>query len=337
MNTILVSVISDQTIPNLLIIKELEGKYSGRIFISTKKMEKAGKSGWIERAAGLMPDSVPRIIVDENNWVDIKKKLDVFVWPENSNFLVNLTGGTKVMTLAVYEFFAHSENQIVYVPIGKNKIEEFYPDKNRQAVPIKTKLNVNEYLIAYGISYTQKTDFKKQFDELKKILKSYKNKGFDIENLFAGYPSEWKSYFTGEWFEEYLYYSIKKDLELNQDEIVSGVKLNHNDYENSLKNDQELDIVFTFNNELYILEAKVSIGRKNLNKEQLYQIMFKLSAINKNFGLRSHPIVVTMANTEERSEDFRTDLLRKARVLGINKIVDRNDLNNRNFSFKQLL
>lgn len=337
METILVSIISDQTIPNLLIIKELSAEYDRQVFISTQRMEKEGKSRWIENAAGIVPGFTERIVVDENSWIDIEKKLKNYKWPENSVFLVNLTGGTKVMTLAVYAYFAKSGNRIIYVPIGKNCYEELYPHKNNRAVPIKTRLGVKEYLTAHGISYTQKTAFKKPFSELQKILKSYKNKGYDIENLFAGYPPEWKSYYTGEWFEEYLFYSIKKDLSLSRNEIVSGIKLNHNNNENSLKNDQELDIVFTCNNELYILEAKVSIGRSGLNKELLYQIMFKLSAINRNFGLRTYPFVITLADTNERSGDFRNDLLRKAGVLGIKKIIDRNELNNPGFSFKQII
>ncbi|MBW6536422.1 MAG: DUF1887 family protein [Mariniphaga sp.] len=337
MESILVSIISDQTIPNLLIIKELSGLYDRQVFISTPRMEKEGKSRWIENAASVAPGTTERIVVDENNWTDINEKLTNFNWPENAEYAVNLTGGTKVMTLAIYQYFAKPASHVIYVPIGKNCYEELYPNKNSLTVPIETRLNVKEYLIAHGISYTQKTEFKKRFDELKKIFKSYKNKGYNIDNLFDGYPAEWKNYFTGEWFEEYLFYFIKKDLTLDQDDIVSGVKLNHNENQYSLKNDQELDIVFTRNNELYILEAKVSIGRKDLKKDLLYQIMFKLSAVNKNFGLRSHPYVVTMANTEERSKDFQTDLLRKARVLGIKKIVDRNDLNNRNFSFKQII
>jgi hypothetical protein len=337
METVLVSIISDQTIPNLLIIKELAGDYHRQLSISTRKMELAGKSRWIEKAAGTEPGITERIVVDENNWIDIEEKLKNNNWPKNYVFLVNLTGGTKVMTLAVYEYFAKPGNRIIYAPIGKNAYEELYPNNNNHAALIKTRLNVKEYLTAHGISYTKKTAFKKPLTELKKILKSYKNKGYDIEKLFAGYPSEWKSYFTGEWYEEYLFYFLKRDLALNQDEIESGIKLNHNVNENSLKNDQELDIVFTCKNDLYIVEAKVSIGRNSLNKELLHQILFKLSAINKNFGLRSHALVITLAELNDRSEKFRRDLERKMKVLGIKKIIDRNQISDSHFTFKKMI
>ena len=81
MESILVSIISDQTIPNLLIIKELADQYQSQVFITTKKMEEAGKSLWIEKAAGIESRSIKRIVVDENDWIDINEKLVNYNWP----------------------------------------------------------------------------------------------------------------------------------------------------------------------------------------------------------------------------------------------------------------
>lgn len=332
MDTVLVSIISDQTIPNLLIIKEFNKLYSSQIFISTKKMEEIGKSAWIEKAAGIEPGTIKRIIVDENDWDGIIKELQRTDWRQETGFLVNLTGGTKIMTLSVFEYFAKQGNQIIYVSIRENGYQELYPDKNNFSTPFETRLNLEEYFGAYGISFTQKSEFIKSYSEIKKILKSYKNKGYDIENLHKGYPAEWKNYFTGEWFEEYLYFFIKNELQLSDEHIATNIELNHSAIPVSSKNDLELDIAFTLNNELYIVEAKVSIGRKKLNKELLSKILFKLSAINKNFGLRSHSFVFTMANINEPPAEFETDLQRKMRVLGIRKIIHRDDFNQPNFS-----
>lgn len=337
MQTILISVISDQTIPNLLIIKEFEGQYPGQVFISTLKMESDGKSRWIELAAGLEPNSVSRVVVDENSWHDIKNKLQKYTWPENSRFLVNLTGGTKVMTLAVYEFFARPGNRIVYAPIGKNQFEELFP--NRDLVPEKMfyRLNVSEYLSAYGISFIKKETPLKSLGELKTIFNSFKNKGYEINSLNDGYPPEWRNYFTGVWFEEYLFYQIKNELKLNEGFIELGVELMHFNETRTGGNDQELDIVFTLENELYLVEAKVSLGKPPVKKEAIHQIIFKLSAINKNFGLRSHASVITLADVNDRSENFRRDLERKMKVLGIKAIIDRNRLAETNFSFRDLV
>ena len=337
MNTILVSIISDQTVPNLLIIKELAGQYDDQVFISTRKMEEAGKSAWIEKSAGIETGVISRIVVDENNWTDIRGKLKSYNWPQNIECVVNLTGGTKIMTLAAFEFFAVPGNRIIYVPITKNSFKELHPNPGKTAVPIRFSLNVDQYLTVHGINYSQKEDLKKPAGELKKLFKTYKNKGYNIENLFKDYPPEWKNYFTGEWFEEYLFVRIKEDVKLPDDHIAQGVKLMHAQEMPVDKNDQELDIVFTYNNEIYIVEAKVSIGNIKLNKDLLHQIMFKLSAINKNFGLRSHAFVVTLADTGEKPESFRLDLKRKMKVLGIRMLIDRNDFKGEGFSFRQLV
>ncbi len=337
MNTILVSIISDQTIPNLLIIKELTGQYDDQVFISTKKMEETGKSIWIEKAAGLQAGSVQRIVVDENNWNDVEKKLIGHPWPQNSRFLVNLTGGTKVMTLAIYEFFSKPGNRIIYAPIGRNSSEELYPSKSSSTAPINTRITVSEYLTAHGVRFIHKKLVKKPYNELKTIYKKFKNKGYDIQTLNEGYPNEWKNYFTGEWFEEYLYFRIKHELNLPDSFILTGVELMHFDEARTRGNDQELDVVFVFNNELYLIEAKVSLGKPPVKKEVIHQVMFKLSAINKNFGLRSHASIVTLADIHERSENFRNDLDRKIKILGFHTIIDRYDFKNDGFSFHRLV
>ncbi len=153
MSTILISLISDQTIPNLLLIKELEGRYDQLVFISTPAMELGGKSGWIEEAAGIEKGSVPRIIVEENNWTDIREKLQSFSWPNDARFIVNQTGGTKVMTLSVFEFFSFKNSRIVYAPIGKNQIEELFPLHTQKPQEIKYRLNLKEYLLAHGLYF----------------------------------------------------------------------------------------------------------------------------------------------------------------------------------------
>ena len=336
MEPILVSIISDQTIPNLLIIKELAGKYHGQIFISTKKMEEAGKSFWIEKAAGINPGTIQRIEVDENNWTDINEKLTNFIWPENSKYIINLTGGTKVMTLAVYEFFSKPGNRVIYAPIGKNQYEELFPKRGLIPEKIEYRLNVWEYLTAFGINFIKKEVPGKSFAELKTIFKIFKNKGYDINSLNEGYPPEWKNYFTGSWFEEYLFYQVKDQLKINEGFIEMGVELMHFGETRISGNDQELDIVFTLNNELYLIETKVSLGKPPVKKETIHQTMFKLSAINKNFGLRSHASVITLADLNDRSENFRRDLKRKMKVLGINKLIDRNQLTESGFSFRDL-
>lgn len=337
MKPVLVSVISDQTIPNLLIIKELQDQYESMVFITTKRMEAEQKSRWIELAAGLPPDSVARITVDENNLSDIEQKLHVFQWPENTPCMVNLTGGTKLMTLAVFRHFASGENQVIYVPIGKNNIEALYPSVNTPPTPILYRLSVKEYLTAHGLNYLHKTHPLKSFKELQRIFRAYKGKNYDIDALNAGYPDEWKKYFTGEWFEEYIYFSIKKAFGLTDPYVETALEINHFNEPGKLGNDHELDVVFTWNNELFVVEAKVSLGKLKIKSEALHQVMFKLGAISKNFGLKSNAYIITLADTNSRPGDFRKEMERKARILGIKRVIDRGMLTDLKFNIKNAI
>lgn len=81
--------------------------------------------------------------------------------------------------------------------------------------------------------------------------------------------------------------------------------------------------MFVHKNQIYVIEAKVSVGKNKINTINLNNILFKLSALNKNFGLRSHAYLFTLADFSNQSEEFIADLQRKLKVLSINKIFDR--------------
>lgn len=333
MSTILVSIISEQTIPNLLLIKELEGQYDDMLFITTKRMEDTGQSRWIEKAADIIENSVKRVIVDPDSIENVTNTLKQEV-QLNVEFIVNLTGGTKPMSLAIYQYFTKPKNRIVYLPIGKNEIKEFYP---AEAITcINYRLNLKEYLSAYGIFFESlPKEAIKQFDLLKQILRMYKLNGFNSQDVSKEYTSSDANFFTGIWFEQYIYHLLIKQLNLRDNDIETDLKINNFKEKQRAGADNQLDIAFTHNNELYIVEAKVSIGKEKLNKSNLENILFKLSAINRNFGIKSHPYVVTLADLTIESTNFRVDLERKLRVLGIVKIEDRNCILDQNSSICQ--
>lgn len=333
MKKILVSVISEQTIPNLLLIKEMEGRYDGLLFISTKQMEAKGQGRWIERAANICENSVIRVIVNPDSIrqviVTLENEIDF-----NNEYVVNLTGGTKPMSLAIYHFFKRGNNRIVYLPIGKNEIREFFPNEVNEE--IKYRLKLKEYFNAYGISYKclPKKSLK-PFDFLNQILKTYRKKGFDSSQVTKDYANSDIYFFTGTWFEQYVYHILKVQFQLKDDEIGTDLWINNFEEKQRAGADNQLDIAFTSDNELYIIEAKVSIGREKLNKSNLDNMLFKLSAINRNFGLKSNPYLITLADLSKEPAEFHSDLQRKLRVLGIVKIEDRSSLNNKKLELCQ--
>ena len=73
MSRILVSILSDHTIPNFLFIKETHGEYDQNIFITTQQVEDNKRDIDLEKALGLR--NVRRIKVSNDNYFKIMEKL----------------------------------------------------------------------------------------------------------------------------------------------------------------------------------------------------------------------------------------------------------------------
>jgi len=183
MKTCLVSMISDQTIPNILVASEIKPDHL--LLISTESMEKKGKSDAILNSLHILgmdyKDRNDRIIVPENSIPDFHEKVIEWIKANRKNckFIVNLTGGTKLMSLAAYEIFKIYGAEMVYVPIPENL---YFPmHRPNEIVTVPLRLSVEAYLAAYGVSIKNLKDLdaKKQAARMRKettyfILDNYK-------------------------------------------------------------------------------------------------------------------------------------------------------------------
>ena len=79
-------------------------------------------------------------------------------------------------------------------------------------------------------------------------------------------------YLTGGWFEEYVYHLIKTHV--NPEEMAIGV---HIDGCVEIKHNNELDVCFIKNNQLYVIECKSGINSDSLFNE----IVYKVSALKE--------------------------------------------------------
>jgi len=337
-NKILVSVISEHTIPNLLLIKEYSNKDLQQLFISTIDMENQGRSLWIERVAKFEDNSVQRIIVDPNNnkliTAKLKEELPDF---EQNNYIVNLTCGTKPMTLAIFDFFKEPNNKIVYIPIGKNLIEELYPNLSDTEAIIKYRLNLKEYLHGYGLYFQSNNNLLHNENETFNFFYRFKNKKFSFhrENRILYSHQEDtaidRTYYSGRWFEEYVYLKIKKELKLSEEDISIEVKIYRDPQ--SPQNDNEFDVMFTKDNSLYVVECKASIGSKTTIKDKMDDYLYKLGAITKDFGLRTNSYIFTLTNLKNIAGKKYENLEKKINILGIKRTIDANDFLQEDFSF----
>jgi hypothetical protein len=178
MKRIIVSLVSDQTVPNILAICDMQP--DELLFISTAEMEKRNKTAHILSAlAGRGGDYGARhslVTVAEDSLIDCHRKLDAWiVGREDADFTVNLTGGTKIMAIAAYEYFKDYGSRMIYIPIPKNEYVAPFPERLDGATALEARLSVADYLNAYGC----------------RMLNAAKMKGFRDDALKRRALSSW--------------------------------------------------------------------------------------------------------------------------------------------------
>ena len=371
MRRILVLLVSDQTVPNFLFIKSFDNvdKY---LFITTDKMENensGNKRKWLLTASGIAEEKQDFRIVDAELKSDVISKIQDFDWDNYTEIIVNVTGGTKMMSIACYEFFKNITKNIWYLPIGKNTYH--LCDEEEQKLDVHYKMSVEEYLDCCGIfkstsgysekcltfdkdftdnffeSFNKKLISQEKLEEIRILFRSddapyarqmNKKKEIDLQSneefntVIAflkeiSFPIQYNilskekmEYLTGGWFEEYVYNIFKTVIQLDDTYFKLGVVLNPKPKsQEKLKyfTNNDLDVVFVYNNILYVVECKSG----GMDKGDLYnKTVYLASALRKYFGLSVKSILCTLSKMTE-------DKIEKANTLGIT-VFDSDDFVN---------
>lgn len=339
-NRTIVSVLSQQAAPNYLVIRELFQKGDSLLFISSRTM--FPKLKVIESSLADLEITVDSVVFSdddaEEKWNLMSREIETKL-TKDRKYLVNLTGGTKFMSLAIQKVFEKYDSQFYYLPLPKNYL--LRPMQNDdEKTPLKYRLKVKEYMELYGLSLTRYTDRLSQtksftdgfFDffvnhlgkdaEIIEKLRKYRDRNMKISEIEnegsdqfpqiqglsefikkinfplreSGLLSKYESrYLTGGWFEEYTFSFIKERLQ--PDNIFLDVTFKT---ENGQGN--ELDVVFTLNNKLYVIECKT--GGVNRAGEAA-PIIYKAAALKKFFGLAANTIIFSLSShNPARAEDF---------------------------------
>lgn len=175
--TLITLLISEQTVPNVLFLKWFLCKHKQTfdiLFVSSEKMEGKRKSLNIINAIESSETHIANwkvIKVDENSIDDIDKKLDstLSAW-KHASFIVSITGGTKIMSLAAYAFFNEKENcQIFYQPLNQN-LQKIFPE--HEEFCIQNLINLDEYMKAHGIQFKSDNKCTHDYDYNRTVYKS---------------------------------------------------------------------------------------------------------------------------------------------------------------------
>ncbi len=334
---VLVSIISKQTIPNYLFIKDRQEQDDEMLFIATQEMK--NEADWLIQTLKCTEEEKQVILLEKNQeekWNEMTAAIAEHI-SSDKHYVVNLTGGTKYMTLAVYHLFSKYDSEFFYIPFPRNVVLKPFLDDEEA---IDYRLKIDEYLSLYGLNFNtlqRNTVRKKEFTEsffqlfiqsfsekestiLNTIREAYRDKGIkDISRVEMGFNLKGKEipipglndfldnihfenkenelskyetqYLTGGWFEEYIYHKIKESISV--DDIAIGVKLKKE--EGVFNND--LDVVFTYQNHLFVIECKTGFDSNRMFNE----IVYKAVAIKESmFGLPAHTYIFALNEDNEQ-------------------------------------
>ena len=351
---ILISLVSDQTIPNVQFIKSRMDSVDRLLFVSTEKMENSGKRDWILNTVGIEEETREKpIVVNEYSFKDIEEKLAERINDED-HYIVNLTGGTKIMSLAVRDFFKDMDAEMYYLP-GNNTEIKVHPGKNKTSHKLTARLSLDEYLNAYGFTVNKRSKPCYDFQTNTRILNYFlwnindetdyepleylrENRGKKNLSLLDEETIELKAFIdrlgietkspgkldkyeikslSGEWLEDYLFQFIVQEFEIPEDSVSLGLEV-----EKNKKSPNEIDVLLMKNEKLYLFECKTSVfTEKNSRKTLIPSTIYKSDSLRKNFGLFAQTVIVTLSDLS--GEDMRKHRER-AEVSSV-KLVDKAD------------
>lgn len=292
----LISIVSDQTLPNVLFIKEAND-FDKFVFITTPKMERSKRTAAIMDCCKIK--EAKRVIVSPENLQEIEAVLQKEHFSEADEYLVNLTGGTKMMAIAVNDFFRKfkaKKVEMFYMPLGQTAIYQVFP--SFKIMHLNAKVNLKEYLTAYGVKIlkSEKLSLHKRwlpeceqlFDEIQGRDMPYKiNMALYRNNLLS---EEDKVFYTGKWFEIWTAFKIKEHFKLSDENILINMELTRSLEESKEKT--EYDVVFVKENKLFIAECKYFPGN-SFKKAKINQDWYKLAGLQLHMGLFATPFFMT--------------------------------------------
>lgn len=326
---VLISLVSQQTLPNLELIKEFQDFIDEYLFVHTE--ETINQMNDIIKAAKIT--DYKEMYIKPFSIQDIEEKLSQYDFQDN-DYYVNITGGTKIMIVAFLEFFKNLGAKIYYLTGHKCQYLKIFPVIGKREFILRSRISIEEYLLAYGFSSTPgntvrpfeqsqkllsfflKNDIEKFQEEISSIRDRrgknlILNENISIQNFIKKIdfiptnPEKLDKYETrylsGDWFEEYIYYKLKEELKLGDSEIGIGYYITKGNTSN------EIDVIFIYQNKLYIIECKTSVIERRLLDDGktkkinlLSEIIYKSDALRSKFGLFANTFIVTL---EEMRQD----------------------------------
>lgn len=263
--------------------------------------------------------------------------INAFQWPVSDQYIVNITGGNKMMSQTAFLFFSQKflykeQTEIFYWPIGEKVMEQLHPEIREVQINTPYQLDLKTYIRAHGFSYTCQNKPSFPFSKADALFDSVvQNKSADfvpeiVKAKAEDYTRPDKGYLLGGWFEEWLYYFLKTALHLDNQQIAFNLKLKNRQSVRKSESDNEIDVAFVYDNKLFIWECKVYY-RKNASGGKIAEAIYKISSVSQSLGLQATSLVAIMTpfGNSKLRQDFLKDISGLMRVKKVFSLEDMGD------------
>jgi hypothetical protein len=168
--------------------------------------------------------------------------------------------------------------------VGKIPLMEFEKTQEFYANTFETEKNAINALHA-GLSEKNNSRFFNKHNKLPEELSNNQNISGLFQKTFGNSESNKATihYLRGGWFEEYVYFLIKRGLKLNEKQIRLNLKIEDKSLSGKAVHN-ELDVIFIYKNKINIIECKTGLKSEG-GGIILQEVLYKQSALKKSFGL----------------------------------------------------
>lgn len=312
--TTIISLVSDQPMPNVLFLKQMP-EADRYVFLTTQRMEEEGKSDNIIQVCGIDPDKVDYIFAHHEDVTNILQEWQHLEDRPGEHYHINLTGGTKMMALGTFSHFTTNfpaeRVSVYYVQLGGDLIRQMYPVDAQQ--PMQVSISVQDYLDAHGVKLLSAADWLPWEQLARKVFRhvSKQQKDPHIENkllesranpagLTQSLSPEERSFYSGKWLEVWLAGQVRDLLGVPASEIIWDAQVNKSGAAINMAN--EYDILFVYNNRLYLGECKYFTGEADKKMKSISRDLFKMGGANNLTGLNARPFLAIIGRLSSSPE-----------------------------------
>ena len=274
--TLVIIITEDEPIANYLFVKEMYQEGDRLMFISARDTE--DEMDFFSELLGIPQNLIDEVVLKNDSDEIAYERMCRIIMEQlktDVKYIVNLSGGTKFMSLTAQQVFEKYNSEFYYLSRENNVIvhskfdhniyngdDYFYPIKYRMGVAEYIKTNEMQYRLGEPLKseeysnhiftlFTEHYLSNRDFNLLDILRENYRNKKRTLISLaeepvnpniepavglkkfleFINFPlskegelsKEEVQYLTGGWFEEYVYYLIKR--EVNPTDIAIGVEI----------------------------------------------------------------------------------------------------------------